>query len=144
MRPAGGLANAYEEAMTMSKLPPETRGVVRECQRCGVQLHPSDIHEPHDPGCSRAGTDDNPRHRSWCRCSNTTCPRCCWQCHPPERVSDFLAADHRRCVAFDDPEAGRIWSLPADACGWEAHAETVDEVGWCPVCQHDHVEVTGA
>jgi hypothetical protein len=60
-----------------------TRGGVAECQLCHVQLHPSDIHEPHDRGCPRVGTDDNPRHRSWCDCDNTTCPACCWQCHPP-------------------------------------------------------------
>jgi hypothetical protein len=75
------VANACKEAMTMSKLVPETRGVVDECQECGVQLHPADVHEPHDPECTRSALG---HEAGSCRCDNTTCPACCWQCNPPE------------------------------------------------------------
>lgn len=43
----------------------------------------------------------------------------------------------------DNIEAGRAPATPEHAtpkvdpdCTWEGHAESVEEVGWCSVCQH--------
>jgi hypothetical protein len=85
--------------MTMTET---TRGAVHECQVCGVQLHPADAHEPHDPECPRAGSDV----AGSCACANVTCPACCWQCNPPE-IRHRYNGDSDRCecgevVWFED------------------------------------------
>lgn len=43
----------------------------------------------------------------------------------------------------DNIEAGRAPATPADAkpkydpdCDWAGHHESLEEVGWCSVCQH--------
>jgi hypothetical protein len=84
--------------MTMSNV----RGAVEECQECGTQLHPADVHEPHDRDCERSALEHS---AGACACDNTTCPACCWQCNPPEHRYDG-DSDACRCggqvVWFED------------------------------------------
>jgi hypothetical protein len=50
---------------------PELRGAVVQCEVCGVDLHPADVHNPHDEDCERPDTG--------CTCSHEVCPDCCWE-----------------------------------------------------------------
>jgi hypothetical protein len=50
----------------------DLRGAALQCEECGVNLHPADVHNPHDEDCARAETGR-------CSCDHQVCPNCCWE-----------------------------------------------------------------